>query len=102
MPRQRQYETAADRQAAYRNRREEKQTRLGQQRAKPGKPGVHRWRKEIAAAQVLLQTVEQEMNAYYDERSEAWKDAEKGETFQERLDVLSEVHEQIENLLADW
>ena len=100
MPRQRQYETAADRQAAYRKRRDE--ARLGQQRATPSKLSVHRWRKEIMAAHTLLGTVEQEMNAYYDERSETWKDGETGETFQERLDALSEVHEQIENLLTDW
>jgi hypothetical protein len=38
------------------------------------------------------------MTTYQDERSEAWQDSERGEAFQERLDTLTEIVENLDDL----
>ena len=39
----------------------------------------------------LLETITVEMDAYYEERSESWKDSERGENFTERLESIEEM-----------
>ena len=57
----------------------------------PTMPGERRWAALAAQAQSDLETVQREMQDYYDERSEAWQEGEKGDDFQERLDRLDVV-----------
>jgi hypothetical protein len=58
-------------------------------------PGYARWRAALAAARVLVETVQEEMTAYYEERSEVWQEGEAGVLFAERQEAL-------EALLSQW
>lgn len=97
MPTPRQYSTQAERQAAYRKRQAE--ARRQEQQAKglpalpavPTLPGDKRWSAMQEQARALLQTMQEEMQAYYDERSEQWQESDKGEAMQERLDALESI-----------
>ena len=94
MPTPRQYSSQAEKQAAYRQRQAE--ARKVEQQAKglpplpavPTLPGDKRWKAIQEQARVLLQTMAEEMQGYYDERSEAWQESDKGDAMQERLDAL--------------
>ena len=100
MPTPRQYSSQAEKQAAYRKRQAE--ARRQEQQAKglpalpavPTLPGDKRWRAMQEQACALLQTMAEEMQAYYDERSEQWQESDKGNAMQERIDAL-------ESLLTD-
>jgi len=45
----------------------------------------------IRQARTLFETITNEMAAYYEERSESWKDSERGENFTERLESIEEM-----------
>jgi hypothetical protein len=96
MPQVRKYTSNARRQAAYRRRRKQIQsgvlvpTDLPAAPKLTSMPATERWRKGIAQAHGLLVLVQQEMQDYYDERSEKWQEGEKGDAFQERLDQIEE------------
>lgn len=103
MPRVRKHATDADRQAAYRQRRSSQRSAMViaglPALPKPtALPGTARWRQGIAEAQRLLEVVQQEMQEYYDQRSETWQEGEKGDAFQERLDAIADVAAQIGDL----
>ena len=97
MPTPRQYQTDADRQRAYRER--QKQARLTELAAKnlpaappiPSMPGTARWKALQEQARLALQTTLDEMQAYYDERSEAWQEGERAATMQEQIEALTDV-----------
>ena len=57
-----------------------------------------RRRQAVANAVDLLLMVEQEMQAYYDDRLETWKEGDKGETFQERLEAIYQAREGVEEI----
>jgi len=90
------YASHAHRQAAYRRRCQEARNRqladkgLPPLPALPAIPGTARWRVAIANATDLLSIVTDEMETYFDDRSEQWQESEKGEDFRERLDALCE------------
>ena len=94
MPTPRQYANRAQRQAAYRKRIAD--ARKQELRAKglpalppiPTMPGVRRWETMNQQALLLLKTMQEEMEEYYDERSELWQASERGETMAERLQAL--------------
>ena len=76
MPQPRKHGSAAQRQAAYRQRQA---SAVAQQLAAKGLPslpvlstipGEVRWRQALTLVQTLLESVESEMQQYYDERSE--------------------------------
>jgi hypothetical protein len=104
MPQRKVYGSHADRQAAYRKRCEQaRQTQLQERGlpavpALPEIPGTARWRQAVANAVDLLLMVEQEMQAYYDDRLETWKEGDKGETFQERLEAICQAREGVEEI----
>ena len=78
----------AERQAAYRARRAaQKETTW----TWPPKPGYRRWDAMIWQACTLLETVTAEMDDYYEERAERWKESERGEDFTERRESIEEV-----------
>lgn len=101
MARPRQYQTDAERQAAYRQRRA--QIAAGKRLAQvPAAPGIanmaarRRWESLIARALADLQTAAEEMHGYYDERSEEWQESERGEEFSGKLDDLEEIAANLE------
>ena len=54
----------------------------------PTMPGSRRWNAMTRQALWLLQTMMDEMQAYYDDRSEAWQEGDQGEAFLERLQAI--------------
>lgn len=104
MPQPKLYATHAHRQAAYRQRRDQAMQRKLQEKglpalpALPQIPGTARWKQVVTNAVELLCMVEQEMQAYYNDRSETWQDGDKGDNFQERLDSVGRAREGVEEL----
>jgi hypothetical protein len=106
MPQPRRYVSAAARQAAYRARCQ--QARQVELAAKglpslpslPTLPGWPRWKASFRAAQELLTDTLNEMQDYFDERSESWQESERGEQHQERLASVEAVLEAMEDLIS--
>jgi hypothetical protein len=104
MPRPRKHTDNAHRQAAYRRR--QRQVVLRQLEAKglpalpaiPAMPGWRRWNQAMAHAENLVTVVQGEMESYYDDRSEAWRQSDRGEEFQQKLQDLGGVLDTI----SDW
>jgi hypothetical protein len=105
MPTPRRHASHAQRQAAYRRRVAE-----ARQREMTGKgmpplpailtmPGERRWTMMTGHALVVLQTIQEEMQEYYDQRSEQWQESERGETMAERLQALQEAVAVVEGLV---
>jgi hypothetical protein len=91
--------TPAEKQRAYRERL--KQRSMGTLPAAPiltNIPPERRWKALHDQARKALQTMLDEMEAYRDERSEAWQETERGEAFQERLDALTDIVENLDQL----
>ena len=63
-------------------------------------PGQARWTALLAQAQWALLQVSSQMQEYYDERSEAWQESERGEDFAQRLEAVQEVLEAMAELDA--
>lgn len=92
----RDYPTNAARQRAYRQRRGV--TRAQEQAAKGMPPlpaiatfpGAVRWQALIGNAECMLETAATEMQGYYEDRTEAWQESERGTAFLERLEALQE------------
>ena len=96
MPQPRQHAAHAARQRAYRAR--QAQARRAEQVAKglpaapplPTLPGHARWRALLAQARLYLETAQEEMQTYYDERSEAWQQSERAAALADQLDCLEQ------------
>ncbi len=105
MPQSRRYPTNAARQAAYRQRQQmaraaqQKQRGLPPLPAIPTLPGSARWRAALTMANGLLAEVCAQMQDYHDARSERWQESEQGDAFTQRLDELTQLSEQLEELL---
>jgi len=105
MPQPRVYHSHAQRQAAYRRRCQEAISRQLREKGLPDSPAIStmpgnaRWRQAVANAVQLLSLVEQEMQAYYDERSDAWLESERADNFQERIDAVSEARQSVEDII---
>ena len=97
MPTPRQHASNAAKQAAYRKRQAEARRQEQQAKGLPALPSVptlpsdKRWKAMQEQARALLQTMAEEMQAYYDERSEQWQESDKGDAMQERLDALESI-----------
>ena len=97
MPHPRHYPDAAAKQRAYRER--QALARRAELAAKglpplpplPTLPSRARWQALLAQAQLALETARDEMQAYYDARSETWLQGERATTMQEQLDALEQV-----------
>jgi hypothetical protein len=103
MPTPRRYANQAERQAAYRQRqaavrRDPHGRGLPALPAVATRPGPARWTALARQAGLLLQVVQEEMETYYEQRSEAWQASERGETFRERLEAVQEVQAAAEEL----
>ena len=94
--------TPAEKQAAYRER--QKQARLAELQRKglppvpavPTMPGTARWKALAEQARVALATMQAEMEAYYEDRSEEWQESERGEAMQEKIEGIAELLENLE------
>jgi uncharacterized membrane protein YgaE (UPF0421/DUF939 family) len=106
MPQPKKYDSHAQRQAAYHRRREEARQKQLQEKGLPALPvisniaGTTRWRQAIANAASLLELVDQEMEVYFDERSDAWQESERAELFQERIESIRDIRSMIDELLV--
>ncbi len=97
MPTPKRYANHADRQAAYRTRgaearrREQKEKGVPQLPAIACIPGTARWRALLQHAAAHLDLIQEEMQCYYEQRSDNWKESERGEAFLEQLEAVQEV-----------
>lgn len=104
MPRPRKYESRAQQQAAYRSRVQNAHNALVQSKGLPslpaisGMPGYPRWKRIRGQAMNLLVLEADEMETYYEERSEAWQESERGEEFLVRIERLQDMISQLEEL----
>lgn len=106
MPQPRIHASHAQRQAAYHKRCQEARKRQLEEKglpalpALPTVPGAARWKQCVANATQLLNIVANEMETYFDERSEIWQESEKADDFQKRLDAVHEACEVLNALLT--
>jgi len=107
MPQPRLYPSSAARQAAYRQRciahqqRGSSQNEFSRLPAAPhvaAQPGARRWRLTTTYAILLLTTVEGEMQANHDQRSEQWQESDRGLQSLERIEALADLRDQ----LTEW
>ena len=98
------HESPARRQAAYRQRVAlARQQQLSAQSlpplpALPTVPGQVRWLALLVQAQWCLDQVSDEMQQYYEARSQVWQESNKGTDFEERLEALQGVAALLEEL----
>ena len=97
MPHPRQHADHAARQRAYRDRqaaarREERQAK-GLPTTSPiaTLPSRARWQALLAQAQLSLETLRDELQAYYDARTQTWQESDRAVTLAEQRDTLEQV-----------
>ena len=96
MPRRRVYATNAERQVAYRHRQKEIGVTRPAQVASSAVPevpsafGHRRWRAILKQATRLVEQAADEMQSYFECRSEGWQSSERGEAFTEILDAVQD------------
>jgi hypothetical protein len=102
MARPRKHTGAAERQRAYRARvRSRRTTGMESSPATSSissRPSTARWSALISQARICLQTVQDEMQSYYDDRSDAWQEAERGLAFEERIVLVETAAQALEDL----
>lgn len=104
MPTPRRYASHAQRQAAYRRRSAEARKQelaakgMPPRPSVPAIPGTRRWAAMTGQALLLLQSVQAEMQDYYEQRSDRWQESERGERMGERLQALQEAITTVEEL----
>src|SRR5664280_2292657 len=104
MPQQQRYADNAARHQAYRARQD--QARRADLQAKglppvsplPTLPSQARWQALISRARLSLETARDEMQAYYDDRSEAWQQGERAAALAEQIDHLEVVLAELDAL----
>jgi hypothetical protein len=100
MPTPRKHENASAKQRAYR----ERQITRRLEGSRPGKRfGSHRAataRCKTVQAQTLelLCSLKEELQAYWDDRSETWQESERGEAFQNLIEQVEEACSSVENI----
>ena len=87
MPTPKKYASAAEKQAAYRQRL------ATQPHPKPVSsiPGYRRWNVMKSQSLSAMETMIDEMESYYDQRSESWQNSERGEAFAEVIESMSDI-----------
>ncbi len=97
MPQPRRHTDAAAKQRAYRER--QAQARRAEQEAKglppappiPTMPSHARWQALLNQARLVLETARDEMQTYYDDRSQQWQQSDRATAMQEQIDMLEQV-----------
>ena len=101
MPQPRIHTSDAARQAAFRRRRDQTLTVLQQAKGLtplpsiPTMPGWSRWRQVLGLAEQALREVHEQMNTYYDDRSQEWQESDKAQEFTDRMDAGEELLQQV-------
>jgi hypothetical protein len=101
MPQPRKHSSDAQRQAACRRRRSQALAAL--QAAKglaplpsiATMPGWTRWRQILAQVEEALRNVQEQMQSYYDDRSEDWQESDKADEFTEKIEAIDELVGQV-------
>lgn len=97
MPQPKRYENPAQRQQAYRRRTAAaRRAQLGARSlpplpAIPTMPGRHRWKALLELAEWALETARDEMQEYYDDRSDAWQESDAGDSFDQSIQGLEPI-----------
>ena len=107
MSQQREYPDNAAKQRAYRAR--QTQARRADQQAKglppapalPTLPSRARWQALLAQARLFLETARDEIQAYYDDRSETWQQGERAALLQDQLDSLGQTIDDLGQTIDD-
>jgi hypothetical protein len=106
MPQPRKHACPAERQAAYRARSEEARRAdiaskgLPPLPVLPSIPGWPRWNATFRMAHGLIDGAVSEMQDYYDDRSDAWQESDRGEDHQERIASVEAVLEALGELIS--
>ena len=61
-------------------------------------PSLPRWKAQREQAQAILQAMQEEMEAYRDERSEQWQGSEKGAAFQDIINQVDAARANVEEI----
>jgi hypothetical protein len=94
MPQPREHASGAARQAAYRKRCDRARKLVLASKGLPQLPAIStmpgwpRWNASLNTARELVERTVEEMQEYFDERSEEWQEGEKASDFQERIDEV--------------
>lgn len=105
MPTPRLHVNPAARQAAYRRRCAEARRSELAAKGVPAlptlatMPGNTRWKGLVRQASLLLGTVQEEMEEYYEHRSVTWQASERGAAFPERLQAVQETYDATTDLV---
>lgn len=103
MPAPKIHATNADKQRAWRERQRSLRN-AGNMAAVPAPAGPcnipprKRWKALRDQAEALLTTLQEEMQAYYDDRSDDWKDGDRAGELQEELNTLEELLDTLREL----
>jgi hypothetical protein len=105
MPQPKIHASAAARQAAYRRRcQQARRVELLSKGLPPMPaistlPGWPRWNTSLRLAQDLIERTHVEMEQYFDDRSEAWQESERGEEHQNCIGMVQSVLDAMSDLL---
>jgi hypothetical protein len=98
------YGSGAERQAAYRRRRAQaeatstRQTPIAPLPSISSVPGTIRWRQVLDHAIRIVAATRDEMQTYHDERTERWQESERAGDFLDRLTLIEQIAEQLEEV----
>jgi len=92
MPTPRVHTDQAEKQRVYRQRTKQRQVEaLYALPGVPKTPGKARWTGLINAALKHVESVRDEMQTYWDERTERWQNSDRGDAIAARIDQLSTI-----------
>ena len=66
----------------------------------PTIPGSARWKAALEQARAILEQTAEEMQSYHDDRSERWQDSSQASNLTERIELIEQVAEQIQDIDA--
>ncbi len=104
MPTPKQHETSLARQAAYRARQADARKNELAAKGLPATPPIStlpsaaRWNALQQSARASIETMRDEMECYYSDRSESWQDGERGVAFQEKIDSINDLLDSLDSL----
>lgn len=106
MPQERKHVSSAARQAAYRARREQSRVEELSSKGLPSLPviatvpGWTRWNASFGAAHALMARSLEEMQDYFEDRSQSWQESQRGEDHQEKIASVEAVLDGLSDLLS--
>jgi len=99
---------AAIRQSRFRKRQQEARRREQREKGLPpmpkitAMPGSARWKATIEAAEALLSQAAEEMDDYWNERSEIWQEGYAAEEHLQRKKRLAKMAETLSDMAIEW